>query len=288
MKEVTDIISRLRGMQGSLNNSEQKVLDAILSNLEFSSNATNKTIAKKARVSEPTLTRFCKRVGCKNFQDFKIKLSRNLAIGEQYFTKKNLAQKNFVISDVLSFAFDALQKIAVQLDSEKIQQAIDLLSKTQKLAIMGLGGQSSSLATIAENRFFRLGIAGRAYCDSYLQKIAASVLNEKDVLLAISFSGRVKDILDNVNIAKQYNAKTISITKTDSPLSKLTDVSIDFNLEEDDNNYKPSSSRYGFLAVIDMLAMGVAIANGSTSLEYFRRIRSNLSLKEPFKTVIGD
>ena len=288
MPEIIDIISKLRGVQGKLNKSEQKVLDIILSNLEFSSSSTSKNIAKKAGVSEPTVTRFCKTIDCKNFQDFKIKLSRNLAIGKQYFPENEPNKKNFVISDVISFAFNSLQKTAQQLDSKKINQAIAILSKTQKLAIIGLGGQSSSLAIMAENRFFRLSIASRAYCDGYLQKMAASVLSAKDVLLAISASGEIKDILDSVNIAKQYSAKTISITKKNSLLSKLADISIDLELEEDDNNYKPSSSRYGFLAVIDMLAMGVAVTNGNISLEYFRRIRSNLLIESDSKNVIGD
>ena len=288
MSEVIDIINKLRGITGSLTKSEQRVLDTILSNLEFASTSTNKIIATKARVSEPTLTRFCKTIGCKNFQDFKIKLARNLAIGKQYFTENNPNKENFIISDVISFALDILQKTAFQLDSKKIQKAIQFISKTQKLAIIGLGGQSSSLAVIAENRFFRLGIASRAYCDGYLQRMAASVLNDKDILLAISASGEVKDIVDSVNIATQYQAKTISITKKNSTLSKLTNVSIDLELEEDDNNYKPSSSRYGFLAIIDILAMGVALANGAMSLEYFRRIRSNLFFGDYSRRIIGD
>lgn len=288
MSDVKDVISVLRGMAGAVSKSEQRVLDTILHNLEFASTATNKAIAKRARVSEPTLTRFCKRAGCKNFQDFKIKLARNLAVGQQYLPDSSTSHKDFVISDVVSYALDALKKTAYQLDSEAVRAAIAVIAKADKLAIMGLGGQSSSLAGIAENRFFRLSIASRAYCDGYLQRMAASVLGEQDALLAISSSGKVEDVIASVKIAKQYQVPTISITRKGSPLARATDISIELLLEEDDNNYKPSSSRYGFLAVIDMLAMGVAIANGDVSLEYLRRIRANLFPNDNSKNVIGD
>lgn len=290
MSEVNDIINHLRGIGGTLNRSEQRVLNTILADLEFASTATNRAIAQKARVSEPTLSRFCKTIGCRNFQDFKNKLVRNLAIGKQYFPENNPANKDFVISDVVSFAQDALQKTAYQLDAEAIRQATTCIAAADKLAIMGLGGQSSSLAGIAENRFFRLSIASRAYCDGYLQRMAAAVLNQNDALLAISSSGRARDVIDSVHIAKQYQVPTISITRRAAPLARATDISIELVLEEDDNNYKPSSSRYGFLAVIDMLAMGVAIAKGESSLEYLRRIRANLfpTHRRRTKNVIGD
>ena len=285
---LSDIISRLREAQGNLNKSEQKVLAVVLADLEFASTATNKAIAQKADVSEPTLTRFCKRLGCKNFLDFKIKLSRNLAIGKQYFLENDVNKKNFVIFDVFRFAIDSLQKTALQLDMEKVMKTVSAIKTAKKVVIMGIGGQSSSLATIAENRFFRLGITSRAYCDDYVQRMAASVLNKQDVLLAISASGKIKNLLECVSIAKEYQAQTISITKKNTPLSQSTDVSIELDLEEDNNNYKPSSSRYGFLAVIDTIAMGVAIESKSTSLEYLRRIRSNLFSGEFSNNVIGD
>ena len=283
-----NIISRLRGLAGRLNRSEQRVLDAVLSDLEGASTATGRVIARAAGVSEPTLTRFCKTIGCGNFQDFKNRLARNLAVGNQYFPRDAPNQKDFVVVDVISFALDSLRKTARQVDAATLRRATKIIAGAERLVIMGLGGQSSSLAGIAENRFFRLGIASRAYSDGYLQRMAASVLGKNDAALVISASGRAKDLIDSVKIARRYGARTISITKKGSPLSRATDVSIQLALEEDDNNYKPSSSRYGFLAVIDMLAMGAAIARGDASLKNLKRIRQNLFPSTTQKTILGD
>ena len=76
-------------------------------------------------------------------------------------------------------------------------------------------------------------IPSEAHSDGYLQRMISSTLQKGDVLVAISASGQPAELLDSVSIAKQYGAITISLTKTSSDLSLLTDISIQIDIPED-------------------------------------------------------
>ena len=46
---------------------------------------------------------------------------------------------------------------------------------------------------------------------------------------------------------------------------------------EDGNLYKPTSSRFALLAIVDMLAMAVAESRGTKVMESLRRIKQSLN-----------
>jgi len=56
---VTDVINKIRQLDGHLHSALQRVADVALADLEFVATATTAEIAERAKVSEPTLTRFC-------------------------------------------------------------------------------------------------------------------------------------------------------------------------------------------------------------------------------------
>jgi DNA-binding MurR/RpiR family transcriptional regulator len=90
--------------------------------------------------------------------------------------------------------------------------------------------------------------------------MAASTLRSGDAVFAISASGLTQELIDSVVIAKQYKATTPCLTKPDSPLADACDVPNLIDLPEDPDIYKPTASRLVFLAIIDVLATGIARA----------------------------
>ena len=101
-------------------------------------------------------------------------------------------------------------------------------------------------------------------------------LTEGDVLVAISSSGQPAELLDSVTIARQYGAATISLTKTGSDLAQLADISIQIDIPEDQDIYKPSASRLVYIAIVDVLAAGAARKRPERVKENLRRIRTSL------------
>ena len=235
-------------------------------------------IAEASGVSVATVNRFCHSLGCKGFKDFKIRFAQNVAVSLQYLHRQgnDASSMERLTDSVFGTLVETLEIARHQLDSEGLSAAIDVLSNARRIAFFGIGGGSTNVAAEAVNRFFRLGIPAEAQRDGYLQRMLASTLGPGDVVFAISATGQPRELVDSIGIAKQYGATTLALTRPDTPLAKVCDHPIAIDLPEDPDIYKPTASRLVFMAIIDILATGVARARPETTRENLRRIRTSL------------
>ena len=90
---VIDIVSRLQRADPQLSLAERQVAGVITSDYEAATRMTIADLAAKAKVSQPTVTRFCRSLGCTSFADFKISLARTLTVASAYL------KSNRVFSD---------------------------------------------------------------------------------------------------------------------------------------------------------------------------------------------
>ncbi|KJS15693.1 MAG: RpiR family transcriptional regulator [Hoeflea sp. BRH_c9] len=292
MNKVIDIILQMRRLDGELPKREQRVADFVLENLEQISYLRQSDIAKASGVSDATVNRFCISLGCEGFRDFKIRLTQSVAVSLQYLGgpgDENSVSDQLVVQ-VFGALVDTLNLVRSQLDSEAIEAAISLLAGARRIAFFGVGGGSANVAREGANRFFRLGVPAEAHADGYFQRMLASTLEKGDLVFAISQSGSPAELLDSVAIAKQYGVKSISLTKRGSELARATDVSIEIDIPEDHDIYKPSASRLAYIAIIDVLAAGTARRRPEQVKEYLRRIRTSLVplSSDPGPKPIGD
>jgi DNA-binding MurR/RpiR family transcriptional regulator len=278
MPKVIDIISHLRALDGTFPKREQLVADFVLTNFEEISFLSQHEIAEATNVSVATVNRFCTTIGCEGFRDFQIRLAQSVAVSLQYLggPSGDQSESGQLVTQVFSTLVDTLTLARTQLDGQLIEQATDVLANANRIAFLGVGGGSANVAREGANRFFRLGIPSEAHADGYLQRMLSSTLTEGDVLVAISSSGQPAELLDSVTIARQYGAATISLTKTGSDLAQLADISIQIDIPEDQDIYKPSASRLVYIAIVDVLAAGAARKRPERVKENLRRIRTSL------------
>lgn len=278
MTKIIDIISQMRKLNGKFPNREQRVADFVLSNLERATHLTQHEIAAEADVSVATVNRFCQSVGCDGFRDFSIRFAQSVAVSLQYLggPSRTESESEQLVTQVFGALVDTLNLARFQLDNETVQRAVSVLAAAKRISFIGVGGGSANVAREGANRFFRLGVPTEAHSDGYFQRMLASTLSDGDVIFAISASGRPSELLDSIAIAKQYGARSISLTKTNTPLAKSTDVSIEIDIPEDQDIYKPSASRLVFIAIIDVLAAGTARKRPESVKEYMRRIRTSM------------
>ena len=278
MPNVIDIISHMRALEGTFPKREQLVADFVLAKLEEISFLSQHEIAEATSVSVATVNRFCTTIGCDGFRDFQIRLAQSVAVSLQYLGGPNgdQSESGQLVTQVFSTLVDTLTLARAQLDGQLIEQATDVLANANRIAFLGVGGGSANVAREGANRFFRLGIPSEAHSDGYLQRMLSSTLSEGDVLVAISSSGQPAELLDSVTITKQYGATTISLTKTGSDLAQLADISVQIDIPEDQDIYKPSASRLVYIAIVDVLAAGAARKRPERVKENLRRIRTSL------------
>ena len=85
-KPIPDILSQIKDSYAELRPAERRVADTVLADVAFSVDASNAEIARRADVSEPTVTRFCRAIGCEGVRDFKLKLAQSVVVGRMYLT----------------------------------------------------------------------------------------------------------------------------------------------------------------------------------------------------------
>src|SRR5437868_5400837 len=79
-----DIVSRIQRVESELSPAERRVADVVCRDYEGATRTTIADLASKAGVSQPTVTRFCRSVGCPSFAQFKIRLATTLTVAAVY------------------------------------------------------------------------------------------------------------------------------------------------------------------------------------------------------------
>ena len=76
--EASTILNQIRRARSSLSPAEQRVADHVLSHPRSALNDPIAQLARAADVSQPTVIRFCRSLGCKGLSDFKLRLASGL------------------------------------------------------------------------------------------------------------------------------------------------------------------------------------------------------------------
>ncbi|MGM0526067.1 MAG: transcriptional regulator HexR [Pseudomonadota bacterium] len=272
-----DLLQRITENLSQFSKSERKVADITTGNPESVIHTSIANMAAIADVSEPTVNRFCRRLGCKGFPDFKLKLAQSLAKGTPFLNRH--VEENDSVDELTNKIFDstlaALNIARQQLDSKPIETAIDALIKAPKIAFFGFGA-SASVAHDAQNKFARFDTPSVFSDDLLMQRMWAINSKPNDVLFAISHTGRTKALCEIAEIAQQNGATVIGITTINSPLAEFCNDIVSSNVPEDTDQYMPMASRIAHLVLIDAIIAGYTLKRGAEVREKLARIKQGL------------
>ena len=142
-------------------------------------------------------------------------------------------------------------------------------------------GNSASIAADAQHKFLRLDLNAHAYTDDHMQMIAVSSMTDQDVLLAISYSGSSRNVVEAAHQAKEQGATVISLTNEgSSPVSKLADICLNTYSQETRYRTYAISSRMAELTIIDTIYTGVALRLGDKAIANFEALERALVVKK--------
>lgn len=275
---MRDILSVLQKVEPDLSRSERILASLLRSEPQFILNAGITDVAERAGVSPPTVTRFCRRLGCDSFTAFKVQVAQVAFAGTRYLTVNTASAAPRDVADSLLGQFqEAAAKTREALDMEAVLGAVDLLSTADLVAAFGSGGTSSMIAGEIQNRLFRLGLRTISVTDHAMQLMQGATMRTGDVIIASSVSGRNLQMVRALEAAKTYGAAVIALTRPGRPVADLADITIGIDVPEGENILRPSGSRYAFLFVIDLLATLVAMKRGDEARESLRRVKHQLS-----------
>ncbi|MCT7359370.1 MAG: transcriptional regulator [Thalassobium sp.] len=271
------ILAEISAAIPSLRKSEVKVAEYVLRSPQQVMHMRIVDLAQEAQVSEPTIVRFCRGIGCNGFQEFKVRIAQEMAI------TNNIGQFAIIEDDSIEDICDKiadttiqrLHQVKTQLKSTQVAAAANAISNARRVEFYGFGA-SGAVAIDAQHKFFRLQVATAAYSDPHMQAMSAVTLSEQDVVVAISQSGRTKDLLHSVQLAQQHGAMVVSLAPANTALSAAADLPIDINIEEDTEQFTPMTSRIAHLMVIDMLAVAVTQRRGPEFAAHLNAIKRSI------------
>ena len=260
-----------------LNKSETKVARVILADPDAATSSSIATLAKKASVSEPSVNRFCKRFDAAGFPDFKLRLAKSLVSGIR-FVNRNVNPDDDVTSytpKIFDSTINDLALVRDKISHTVVNNVVDKLIQAKRIYFFGLG-TSGSVARDAENKFFRFNLPVSYHDDVLMMRMLASTGTTGDVFFVISHTGRTKEIIDVVQIARENGATIIALTSSGSPLAAISSISLDVDVPENTDEYMPMTSRIVHLVILDVLATGFTLRRGPDFLPHLEKIKNSL------------
>ncbi|WP_292932879.1 glucokinase [Noviherbaspirillum sp.] len=271
------ILERIRKTMPQLSPAEQKVASLILAHPRSVMNDPISDIARRAEVSQPTVIRFCRTMGCQGLADFKLKLASGVtgtvpvAHSQVHVGDSSLDVGVKVVDNTVS----AMLEVRDSLNSEVLARAIDVLSQASKVDFYGFGS-CGLVAEDAQQKLFRLGIPAAAYTDPQLQEQAAAMLKPGDVAVVISNTGRLRHLASAVDAAASSGATIIALAPGNSQLAKRAHLTLAAEHDEGNPSHIPMISRILLLLLVDMLAVGVSLKRSSPFAELQRQAKRGI------------
>lgn len=273
------LAAQLRGLEGgegsatlaqikralpNLSPAEQRVANHVLSQPRSVLNDPIAQIARLADVSQPTVIRFCRSMGCEGLSDFKLRLASSLT-GTMPITHTQVTQQDSMLelgAKVLGNTASAILQTRDHLNRDSMDRAMRLIASASRVEVYAVG-HYGAVAQDAQFKLLRVGVAAAAYTDTRLQILAAQQLRSDVVVLIISGSGRIAELLDVAEAAQARGATVVAITESQSPLARKANLSLIVDHVEDIATQVPMISRILYLLMVDILVVGVALQRGA-------------------------
>lgn len=199
-----DILIKIQKQFNEFTKKEKAIARYIL---EFKAEVKDMSITKLAEntgASTATITRFAKKVGVKNFVELKMKIN----LSNNFNSDKKVDDLFLNITNYYKEVIDNSKKLV---DKNKILNLVDKIKSAEKVYIYGIGS-SGLTADEMRLRLLRMGFNVSSITDSHLMKINSAIISENELVIAISISGKTKEIVESLKIAQENGANTLLIT----------------------------------------------------------------------------
>ncbi|MCX4790513.1 MurR/RpiR family transcriptional regulator [Streptomyces sp. NBC_01221] len=264
------VLVRLRGLLPSLSVKERAIADVVLQDPAGVAQLSISQVARRAEVSDTSVTRFCRRLGLAGYPELRMGLAAavqhahsgwRLRVGMQGDIEHDDTAAEVVVKMAHADA-GAIQDSVEQLDTAALDAASRLLARARRIEVYGVGS-SALVAADMEYKLQHLGLPCSTFCDVHRALMNAAHLRPGDVAVGISHSGRTRETLDPLREAALHGATTLALTNDGgSPIAELADLVLCSAGREAPFRTGATVSRIGQLFVVDCLYVRLAQAKG--------------------------
>ncbi len=262
---------------GRLSRAEKQVAEWVLAHPRQTTESTVAEVAAACATSEPSVIRFCRRMGLSGFRELTIRLTEALSRPDSLVHRDVSAADSTADATVkvVEAAIQSLVDLRSQLSRMPFEEVVAAMATARQFVFVGLGA-SGHVATDACHKFFRLGTPCTAIADMPSIRQFSAIATSRDVLVIISKNGNAPTMCEAARRAGSNGAFVVAVTDPGSELAASASSVFACDAQEDTNIYTPRSSRLVHLAVLDALHVASALALGDSAADNLRRSKDAL------------
>ena len=246
---------------------ERSIAEFFLQNtkqMDFAS----KNVSKQLYVSEAALSRFAKKCGYRGYREFICFYVKDLEKEQE--KRGRGAKETAVMAQGVQNCYHAVIMESFRLLSERqIQNISEMLGSASRIYLYGMG--SSGIAAMEfEMRLMRLGLQVRAVTDPHMMQATAALAGEQELFLAFSVSGKTREVVEALRLAKHNGGKTVLLTANqDTPARDHCDCVVQIaNVRSLGGGFQ-ISPQVALLAMTDVLYTYFLAEDSNTKMERY-------------------
>jgi DNA-binding MurR/RpiR family transcriptional regulator len=262
----TDLLTRIRSLRESLPRAERGIADLVLRDPGAAAESTISELARSCGTSETTVHRFCRSLDLRGYAQLRIGLAAEaerlradgravLDLGTDIGADEPLDQ---VVRKIGFANARAAEETVAQLDLAALAALTDAARAARRIDFFGVGS-SALAAEDGARKLLRLGHAAAWWSDVHAALMSAAVLRPGDLVIAVSHSGRTREVVDVLTEARQAEAITAVVTSNPrSPAAEKADLVLTTSARETTFRSGGTASRSAQLTVVDCLYVALA------------------------------
>jgi len=268
---VPEILSKIRASLPQYEGEVKLLAEYILLNYESVANQSLVQLAKEAQVHPSAVVQFCDVVGCDGFHDLHTALCEIDSVAASvFFEQVDDLDLEHVSKSVFDDIKHMLDETLESLDLDSLEKAVDAILAANEIVVIGMG-TSGSTAQEFVYRLQWIGVPCKQYVDPHRQLMSVSLLDEQDLVIAVSHSGSTKNVVNCLKVAKMRGASTICITDfPHSPVTEYTDIVLCAVHVENSLGVEMVATRAAHLAIVDVIMVAVALRDRDRALASIR------------------
>jgi len=283
IEQYINILERIHASYYQLSAAERKVADYVLSQHTQVQFMSITQLADECGVAEATVSRFCRSLGLKGFNAFKLEMARHVATAS---AAGHIAPRRIDAGslegrclEAARLAQEAIQQTIELVQPQNIERAVSLFEQANKVLCMGSGG-SMVMAQECAHLFSTVTHKFTAVSDSHMQISAVATMDTRDVVLLFSYSGATHNGIAVLEQAKVRGVPAILVTRyPKSPAAQLADVVLHCGSNETPFQFGSVPAKVAQLVLQDILFQEYMHRNRESSDENLQRIAAALSEK---------
>jgi RpiR family carbohydrate utilization transcriptional regulator len=237
-----------------------RIADVVLSQPEAVISMSMTDLKQLAAVSDPTIVRFCRRLGCIGYTDFKVRLAQGLT-PQAPFSHQPINRGDAITeaaTKLLTNSMNAIRRFADDLDPQAVADAAESILAAKNTFLFALG-LSETVAFDAEHKLFRLGIRCRLVLEAHRQSLLAPTLRAGELIVFFSHSGDTRNLVTAAENARRNGAATVALTAPGSHLARACDLVVGLPRYEHSELYTPVTARLNHFLVVNMLVVAIGL-----------------------------